>query len=193
MLVVKTANALEKLLYLKAFFYSVGITRFREIPGKKANTNTRICINFAKWLLVPISISCSNYWLHTKVKKRFEGHRWNHLVFRKNSKKSLGNCHDACNLNTSLNKDSILWLRKPSPEKLRNIKKGEAYDYIVNYFHSIPTWTCIMILQLVKIQLNLQINLPSPISQVKPVSLRDLRFSWVSELHTLLPDPPMSK
>ena len=61
MLVVKTANALEKLLYLKAFFYSVGITRFREIPGKKANTNTRICINFAKWLLVPISISCSNY------------------------------------------------------------------------------------------------------------------------------------
>ena len=61
MLIVKTVNALEKLLYLKAFFYSVGITKFREIAGEKANTNTRICINFAECLLVLISISCSNY------------------------------------------------------------------------------------------------------------------------------------
>lgn len=71
----------------------------------------------------------------------------------------------------------ILWLRKPSPEKLRTIRKGEAYDNIVNHFHSIPTWTYMMILQLVKIQLNLQINLPSSISQVKSLSLRGLRFS----------------
>ena len=37
-----------------------------------------------------------------------KGQRRNHLVARKNSKQSSGNCHDACNLNNSFIKDIMV-------------------------------------------------------------------------------------